>query len=268
MGLAVRASRTVFARARIVSLRSTPVALLALWGMAPGLAAQTIRGRVSDAATGRVIGSVAVALVDASGSVVVRAASDDSGQFTLAPGAPGTYRVRFAAPGYRTAESHDVALTGEQTAQVSALLEPLTALELDTVMVEGRRVPRYLEGYERRSHFGWGTFFSTERIERSRSRKFTDLTPHFPGFIIKYDQLGHRTISNDKRTLHQGACPPLVYVDGSLVGDASNYDLDTIKVDWIAAIEVYNSQAFTPLEFNTFDATCGVIVIWLKRGRG
>ncbi len=230
--------------------------------------AQTIHGTVTEAGSGQPVGSVAVALVDAAGAVVARAASDDSGRFALGAREPGTYRVRFAAPGYRPAESRLMVLGGDQTAQVSAVLEPLAALALDTVVVEGRRVPRYLEGFERRRHFAWGTFFTAGRLEGTGSRKFTDLTPRFPGFIIKYDQLGHRTISNNRRELHQGACPPLVYVDGSLVGDASNYDLDTIKVDWIAGIEVYNSQAFTPLEFNTVDAVCGVIVIWLKRGRG
>jgi len=209
-----------------------------------------------------------VGLVDAGGAVVARAASDDSGRFVMAAEKPGSYRVRFAAPGYRSAESRLLALAGERATEVSVLLEPLAALELDTVMVEGRRVPRYLEGFERRSHFGWGTFFDAERIAHTRSHRFTDLAPQFPGFITKYDQLGRRTISNDKRERHQSACPPLVYVDGSLVGDASNYDLDTIKMEWIAGVEVYNSPAFTPLEFNTFDATCGVIVIWLKRGRG
>lgn len=252
----------------IGSLRSIAAVLVTLAGAASPLAAQTVRGKVTDAATGRAVGAVAVALVDGAGTVVARAASDDSGQFRMAVDRPGSYRVHFAAPGYRSAESRPVALASEETADVSALLEPLEALELDTVVVEGRSVPRYLEGFERRSHFGWGTFFSAERIAHTGSRRFTDLTPRFPGFITKYDQLGRRTISNNKRELHQGACPPLVYVDGSLVGDASNYDLDTIKVDWIAGIEVYNSQAFTPLEFNTVDAVCGVIVIWLKRGRG
>lgn len=241
---------------------------MVLAGAAGRLPAQAVRGKVSDAATGRPIGSVATALVNAVGGVVARAASDDSGQFVMAAREPGIYVVRLSAPGYRPAESQPAALGGGQTVEVSALLEPLEPLPLDTVLVEGKRVPRYLEGFERRSHFGWGTFLTAQGIERTGSHAFTDLTPRFPGFIIKYDQLGHRTISNDRGQRHQGACPPLVYVDGSLVGDASNYDLDTIKMGWIAGIEVYNSLAFTPLEFNTVDAVCGVIVIWLKRGRG
>jgi hypothetical protein len=230
------------------------------------LVGQSVQGRITNAATGQPVPAVSVEVVNAADSTVARVTGDSAGAYAVGPIDPGIYRARFRAPGYHAVFSGAFGLGDGETADVSLQLSPLAAYALDTVVVEGKRVPRYLQGFYRRSHFGWGTFVTAAAITGSPTRKFTDLTSRFPGFIVKYDQIGHRTISNNKRELHQGVCAPLVYIDGALVGDTQNYDMDTIRVDWIAAIEAYNSPAFTPLEFNTADATCGVIVIWLKRG--
>lgn len=247
-------------------LKLLSLASAALLAFTPALSAQTIHGTITEAVTGRAIPAAAVVLLDSGAAVVAQATSDGQGNYALRAEGPGSYRVRFTVPGYQATESGQVELAPGGTLQVDAALSPLAALALDTVLVEGEQVPRYLAGFYQRSQFGWGSFFTASSIAGSESKKFTDLTARFRGFVVRYDQMGHRTISNNKRERHQGICAPLVYLDGALVGDAASYDVDTIKVDWIAAIEAYNSPAFTPLEFNTADAVCGVIVVWLKRG--
>ncbi len=57
-----------------------------------------------------------------------------------------------------------------------------------------------------------------------------------------------------------GRCPPAVYIDGALLGDA---DIDfRLAPEYVAGIEVYKGPAEVPQEFSGAGLACGVIVIW------
>ena len=61
-------------------------------------------------------------------------------------------------------------------------------------------------------------------------------------------------------------CPPLLYLDGTPVGETDDM-LDTIVFPHeVAGIEVYRRASELPAEFSGSRSGCGVIVIWTKRG--
>jgi hypothetical protein len=80
--------------------------------------------------------------------------------------------------------------------------------------------------------------------------------------------IGDRNIS-----FANAPCWPAVWLDGQLVhpGRAGGRD-DPAYIDQlvhpveIAGIEIYNSPASHPVQYNLYGA-CGVIVIWTRHGR-
>jgi hypothetical protein len=70
-----------------------------------------------------------------------------------------------------------------------------------------------------------------------------------------------------------GRCFPAVWIDGQLVAEGSAgpggggpaWIDQLIQPEQIAGIEVYNSTASIPVQYNLFSA-CGVIVIWTRHG--
>jgi hypothetical protein len=226
------------------------------------LAAQTVHGTITNATTGHPVPSVAVSLVASGNVVVARARSDTSGQYRFESVTPGTYHLRFLVPGYQAMLSAPVQLADGQTADVSPKLKPLAAFALDTVIVRGEKVPRYLEDFYRRRRTGFGTFLTEKQIDHWWPNKISDLTPRLRGFTRVWDRNGHPIISLVRAG---GMCPPLVYLDGAVMGNAATYDIDMLPPDWIGAIEAYSSTAFMPVEFNMTGSGCGVIAMWTKR---
>ncbi|MGH7622988.1 MAG: carboxypeptidase-like regulatory domain-containing protein, partial [Gemmatimonadaceae bacterium] len=101
--------------------------------------AQTVRGVVVDAASTPVAG-VVVLLVNGA-TVVARSLSNNRGEFRLAPGVAGMYRVRTLRIGYRPVTSAPLTLrAGETVSQRIALTG--VRLELDTIKVVDRRACR------------------------------------------------------------------------------------------------------------------------------
>ncbi len=79
-----------------------PTALLLLLAFAPSIEAQVVRGQVADSATHAPLTGAAVALLNADGEEVSRAAADDDGLFTLRAPAAGEYQLQVDHAGYGT----------------------------------------------------------------------------------------------------------------------------------------------------------------------
>ncbi|MFI5228188.1 MAG: carboxypeptidase regulatory-like domain-containing protein [Gemmatimonadales bacterium] len=116
--------------------------LLLLSAGATTARAQTVRGLVVDAAANPVPG-VVVLLVDttARGSVAARALTNDRGEFRLAAGVVGSYRIRTMRIGYRPVSSEPVALHAGETLERRIVLSSVR-LVLDTVHVVDRSACR------------------------------------------------------------------------------------------------------------------------------
>jgi len=60
-------------------------------------------------------------------------------------------------------------------------------------------------------------------------------------------------------------CPPLVFLDGTYVGNTDDFDIAMLDVETLAGVEAYARAAHMPMEFNSTGSVCGVLVFWTKR---
>jgi hypothetical protein len=62
-----------------------------------------------------------------------------------------------------------------------------------------------------------------------------------------------------------GACPMLVFVDEVMMPTPFNLDLLPSPRE-LAGLEVYNGPATIPPRFNSYNASCGILLVWTKEG--
>jgi hypothetical protein len=125
---------------------------------------------------------------------------------------------------------------------------------------------------------GFGKFMTPELIEERRPRHASDLLFGLAGTNVAEPTtgVGGRAVFFRAGIRMRGVCWPMIYVNrqlvstgGLLTAGAEPAALDEL-VDGpdIWAIEVYRSPAEIPTEFNGPNASCGVIVLWTRRGVG
>ena len=121
---------------------------------------------------------------------------------------------------------------------------------------------RQLAEFERRRHAGMGTFLTPEALEKHRHRRLADVLRSVPGVILEDFKGRTQVLMRGSGTLADPMfCTPTLYVDRAR--DISG-DFDVIRVDEIAAIEVYPRPAERPFEFVDQRNACGAIVVWTR----
>jgi hypothetical protein len=209
---------------------------------------------------------VTVGLLDRERVRVAHTVTTEAGYYEFNRLDPGTYWIRFQLPGFQATNVGPIAMVEDKTVEHSLELRRLPALTLDTVVVEGERVPRYLADFHRRRLRKIGSFLTQQEIERYWPARATDLVPRLFGFELVHggDEIYVR--SRRPASLNRARCPPLLFVDGAMRGTTDSHNInDFLWVDNIAAIEAYDGPAKMPPEFNVTGSACGVIVIWTKR---
>jgi hypothetical protein len=117
------------------------------------LAAQTVRGRVTDASTGVPIVGAVVLLLDSAGARLGGILSGPDGLFRLIAPANGVYRLRAEMIGRRSIESPALEVAGEAPFQTLALpIQPIHLAGLD--INPARRCARSTER-ARETHMVW-----------------------------------------------------------------------------------------------------------------
>lgn len=125
-------------------------------------------------------------------------------------------------------------------------------------------------GYFERKEKSVGKFLSEEDINNKNPYRVTDLFTGTSG--IKLERIdGILTVVTTRQVSRPGKqfesnapCPLKILIDGSEMGNLDIESLDSsLDVSQITAVEIYNSPASTPVQFNRF-APCGVILIWTK----
>lgn len=120
------------------SLRNAIAAVLALLLCHSGLAAQLVRGRVLDAATGNgVIGAYVVAL-DVGGNKLTGVLTNDLGAFAVHFVQPGHYKLRAEMIGRQSVDSRALDLAAADTLTVDLAL-PYAAIALDRIDVSAAK---------------------------------------------------------------------------------------------------------------------------------
>jgi carboxypeptidase family protein len=234
--------------------------LLILCAAAPGLAAQVERdttarivGTARSSTNGLPIAGVMVALRGARAFGV----SDSAGAFALAGLPPGRQTVRIL---YGDSLSYDRAITLKRgkTLTLSVLLD-VEAVELSPIVVEARSLlaERTLAGFYERRKWRFGRFYTLAELDRRRGLSLRTLLLE-SGVTV---------------TCRFSRCFPLAGAAGdrcvmSLVLDGMRLppdELETIRPDELAGVEVYKRGFEVPVEFQApFGGSCGAVLLWSR----
>lgn len=235
-----------------------PVMLTVLAGLVGAeLEAQTVRGQVKDRTTGKPALGV-VTLVDTGGVIIGRTPTGPQGQYALTAPGPGRYLLQFVGPGYGPYVTRDFGLAAGETRILGIEVVPLPVVALDTVIVEGRPVPRRLAGFYQRQSSGMGQFISREEFERNPARQLTEFLRPMVGITVVRSELGNRVVSR-----RSPGCAPAVFLDGVFMGTGADFDFDgVLTAEQVEGVEVYAGGGQVPPEFNRGD--CGALVIWTR----
>jgi len=222
-----------------------------------------IVGVVTDQASGRPVPEVVVN-VDGIGRV---ANTDEDGRFSLSELIPGRHDVVFTHLGYR---QRMVSIELEAAHVVKLHVEmAVDAIALDPIEVTVDRLDRNLQGvgFYQREEDGWGDFLDREDLEYWNPVLLTSALTRFPGVTTVPDpRMPSRGFLALRR--HGTNCIPTVYLDGVRIGgDRGPAGIDDIvNPGVVAGVEVYRNTAGIPPQYWGTDSSCGVVLIWLRRG--
>ena len=251
--------------------------LLALAARTATLAAQDsttahIRGTIRDSVMSR------VSYVSIHLSTGKSLRSDETGAFDfLAPrGAKVSFELRRI--GYEPAT---IALPAAGDTALDVFMRPI-ARQLEAVKVAERQVHGLtLTGFYSRLQdhdhgANTGVFITPEELEFRHPLALSQVLQGIQGLVISraIGTVGVKGPNAGKMIAYgQRGCQMETYIDGARTNihlttmtDTMNYIDDLLPAMDIGAIEVYNRGTKAPSRFQTLNGSCGVILIWTKRG--
>jgi hypothetical protein len=276
-----------------MSMRRVLVAAIVA-SLTPALApAQVVRGSVVDSASGKPIAKAEVTLPDVGRGT----ATDDQGTFELRDVPAGTQRVLVRHIGYGPIELRLTFVAGQTLERRVMMVRSTT---LDSVVVKGQSVDHALDDFEVNRRLGLGHFLTRAELAPQEGRTLGSVLTTMPG--IKVHQRGPYAWLGSGRAAHSTSfmagvaldpsdvpkaapvwdCYPLVYMDNQLVWRGLKYrnppgapgpqytleplfDVNSIQVGSVEAIEYYAGAAETPAKYATLNSECGVLVIHMLR---
>ena len=134
-------------------------------------------------------------------------------------------------------------------------------------------VPAKLMAFEeRRKAVAGGHFLDSTVIVKWENRKAGDLLSTVSGVDIQRQQgAAYLTGSRATQSMRSGPsarpvpCFMDVYLDGTPVALTNTmFDINSISLVHVAAIEVYSSAANIPPQYNRTSSGCGVVLLWTK----
>jgi hypothetical protein len=244
------------------------------WKWAAGLAAlvlvsplqaQILGGRVMDRTSNEPVQDAVVEVLNPAGRRVHQARTDRDGFFVFELRQAGEYRVRTARIGYSTTTSGPVQVEERQSVQVEIKLST-GEVQLEALTVTARSQPprsNFLEreGFYDREKMGFGLFLTSAELNQRHATQTADLFRGLAG--VQVTSAGG-TRYNVSMSRNSGNCPPRILLDA---GPVSGSDLDSfVQPQDIEAIEIYRGPSETPGRWMANSSSCGLIVIWTKRG--
>jgi hypothetical protein len=271
---------------------ASALALLVSWAPARLRAQGEIVGRVL-ADSGRApVAAAQLSIARLSRSV----SSDSTGRFRFVAMPRGEHLVTLRAFGFRP-ESALVEINADEVVLHDfTLVRQAQALPRTTVTArEQPFATGKLAGFHEREKMGIGHFIGRAELARDEGvRRTGDVLSKVPGVVVQRG--GNRAWITSGRAVSGTGCafcgskggPPArglnpadraagarsacfmdVYLDGVLVYQDANrqeglFDVNSIDLTQIEAIEVYSSAAQIPVQFNRTSGGCGVMIIWTR----
>lgn len=236
-------------------------------------AAQVVQGRVVEAESGNPVADVEVRLLDGTRSVA-SVVTDSTGWFSLRAAVGGVFRLSTSHLRFARTEAEVEVGTGAMVEVLLRLTIQPTELPAIEVVARGRAPNAVLErnGFYDRKASGFGVFRTPEDVERRNLFAASDLFLGISGLRVEYSG-GLRGKDIRMTRGEDPNCSPRIRIDNVIVrrgGRQANIGdppIDAlIPPQDILAVEIYRSPSETPREYGGNDVTCGVVVIWTKRG--
>jgi hypothetical protein len=256
-----------------------PLVLLAACALAATpLAAQTVRGRVLDAASGEGIAAAEVQALTLEGRDAGRARTAADGSFQFALRAAGTVRIQAQRTGYRTTLTDTLPVAPREAVEVEVRLST-AAVAIEPLRVTARVEPPKrrnleLDGFYERERMGIGKYVRREEIESRPTMNLAQVLARVQGTAIQYrgskqyiyfPRNGRPRLDPSLRGPPQNVCLPRLYVDGSRVTYDANNDINSVvNPGQVEAIEVFRGPSEIPVQYNDSNSMCGVILIWTR----
>ncbi len=247
------------------------VAVLVLSGFPLAAASQgSIAGRVLSDSTRAPIAAAELSIAGAT----ARAVTDSTGRFVLRGVPAGRRFLVTRALGFRPDTSQVELFDDESVSREIFLKRRITTLgEVSVRDSSPAFVPARLREFtERRRASVGGHFLDSAVIAKWENRKTGDLLSTVSGVDVQRVRSAAYLIgSRAPPSIIAGAtsgrrpCFMDIYLDGAPVALTSTaFDVNSLGLNHIAAIEVYSGPANTPPQYNRTSKGCGVVLIWTK----
>ena len=187
-----------------------------------------------------------------------RVRTDSAGRFTLTGQPAGSQLVEARHIGFLLSQT-PVELRSGRTTHANVVLTRIVNLDSIRVVAQRSRYPEFES--RRQSKSGNGHFLDEEQIEHQHALQASDLLRMVHGFRVEGSGLDTKvfTTHGNFEMSSMGPCEANIVVNG-----VEHQDINLIDPVNIGAIEAYAGPADAPVQY---DRPCGVIVIWLKRGK-
>jgi hypothetical protein len=195
-----------------------------------------------------------------------------TGTVTLSFLPDGGSLVRIQKIGYEP-KTIMVAISPTDTVPFTILLSPI-AQTLPTVVTKDsttKYVSPGLRAFEERRKSGFGHFITEAELRKADNKALTTVIRDLPNINIACPRIpapraGDCWAVSGRQTskggiASGGSCALDLYVDGAVFTDN---DLNKLRVDQFAAIEMYSGAATIPLLYNKTGSTCGVLLLWTR----
>jgi hypothetical protein len=241
------------------------------------LRAQTVVGRVLDAASDDPVPAATVQALDEQNATVVSTTSDREGRFELRLARPGAYRIRVERLGYPAQVAAELTLGHLEQVEVVLPLypEPIT---LPPVTVTARGPERGRHGFERRRTMGAGVFLDPVHVALREARVATDILRGIEGVNLDHKGDVHALrgwgclvvlLDHMRRPIMHTGGDPALPRRRALGGHVHlNEFVDPASV---RAVEVYRTIEEVPEEIRrgvlwSEVERCAVVWIWTRQG--
>ncbi len=232
-----------------------------------GLSAQTVAGVLLARGSDAPVDLALVTLVDLAGDSVDADVTDDRGRFQLEAPEGGDYRLSATALGYRPTVAASVLELPEGSSMTLEFRIESQPVEIGGLTVDVESVvdqPRLVQnGFVRRAQGGFGRFVTPAEVQEAHVSSTAELLSRTGRVAQDYRIGGDRIVMRDSWGRY---CVPTLWVDGIRL-DLYDDRIDAVvPLSNVHALEVYRSGSEAPIEFNTAQDGCGVIVVWTKGG--
>lgn len=198
--------------------------------------------------------------------------TDSAGKYSLRDVPHGVQVLITRAVGFAP-DTFRADVFDDESVSRDVILKPSVTTLGEVRVRDAARVPAKLMAFEeRRKSVAGGHFLDSTIIAKWESRKAGDLLSTVSGVDIQRQQgAAYLTGSRATQSMRSGPsarpvpCFMDVYLDGTPVALTNTmFDINSISLVHVAAIEVYSSAANIPPQYNRTSSGCGVVLLWTK----